>query len=440
MKLAVIGSGYIGALNACCFAAMGHQVIGTDINEDRVRDLQQGHLPYYEEGLQELMNEGLASGRLRFTSDVAEAVRASEVIVLCVGQPPLSGDTPDLTPLRRSVKLVAEAIDDHRLIIERTTLPIESESWFIGMIHQHLKPGASFDVAILPQFVQEGRAVQDFFSPDRIVVGIYHRDQREQAVLAQIETLLGKKLFKNTPVLVTSLIEAELIKHATNALLAMKIAFINTISFVCDKTGADADVVAQGIALDRRVEASHLHPNLGYGGVFLPKDTAALVAIGNAYNIKLDLLKAVDVANRYHRMNFIALVESVLGRDLHGKTLGILGLAYQEKTNDLRECPSVAILKSLNNRGAAFRIHDPLAMPAGKRLIKNAQFFDDPYEAITDVDALLVLSPWSEFKTLDLAKLKSGTKGTPAHLIDGHGIFTPPAAREAGFTYHAIGR
>ncbi|MFM7468307.1 MAG: UDP-glucose dehydrogenase family protein [Vampirovibrionales bacterium] len=445
LNVAVIGSGYIGTLNACCFAQLGHTVIATDVDHKRVAGLSQGVLPYYEEGLQALLDAGLAKGSLRFTESIAEAVKASDVVVLCVGTPPLPDDKPDLSPLKRAIKQVAEAIDEYRLIIERSTLPIESEAWFTGLIYEHLPENASFDVAIIPQFVQEGTAVQDFFTLDRLVVGIYQASHRKDKVMQQVHALFEGILahHPDTPVITTTLLNAELIKHGTNAYLAMKTAFVNHMALLCDKTESNIDVVSQGIALDRRINSHAFEASLGYGGVFLPKDNAALLAIASAYNMKLDLFNAVKVANRYHRQYVVNVVEQTFGRGgLRGKTLGVLGLAYQENTNDLREAPSIEILKSLVNRGANFKIHDPMAMPHGKGLVKHASFHEDPYEMAQDIDALLVLSKWETFKTLDLARLAQAakTKGTPLYLIDARGLFDRQAAKDAGFTYVSIGR
>jgi UDPglucose 6-dehydrogenase len=451
LKVAVIGSGYIGTLNACCFTKLGHQVIATDVDAKRVEHLSQGILPYHEDGLQELLNEGLAKGSLRFTQSIAEAVKASDVVVLCVGTPPMHDDKPDLAPLKRAIKQVAEAIDDYRLIIERSTLPIESEAWFTGLIYEHLPPQTSFDVAIIPQFVQEGTAVQDFFTLDRLVVGIYQESQRKEKVMTQVNALF-EGIFVNrpdTPVIVTSLLNAELIKHGTNAFLAMKTAFMNHMAILCDKTESNIDVVSQGIALDRRINSQYaFESSLGYGGVFLPKDNAALLAIASAYNMKLDLFNAVKVANRYHRQYVINVVEQAFGRGgLRGKTLGILGLAYQENTNDLREAPSIEILKSLVNRGASFKIHDPMAMPHARGLVKHATFHENPYEVAQGVDALLVLSKWESFKALSLSELArhmkapvEGIADAAPLLIDTRGLFPKENARQAGFTYLSIGR
>lgn len=430
MKITIIGSGYVGTVTGACLAELGHQVTCSDMNEERIAKLRRGELPFYEAQLEPILRTNIDEGRLHFTTDTKEAVKEAEVVFICVGTPPLPNGKPDMKPLEKAIQDMSPSLTGYTLVVEKSTLPIQTGDWLEHKIREDIKPGAEFDVAAVPQFLREGYAVQDFMRPDRIVIGT--NNQRATDILVQIYQPL------NAPILITDVNSAELIKHASNAFLAMKISFINSIAQICEKTGADVLKVAKGIGLDKRISSEYLNAGVGYGGIFFPKDIASLVAIADQYSINLDLLKSVETINRYQRLLLIEKIEQALGGDIEGKTIGLWGLAYRPNTDDMRDAPSTTIIRSLQNRGAKLKAYDPLAMETTREIFPHLEYCKDAYEAAKDVDIIVVLTEWEEFERMNFRKLKTTTQCRL--MVDGRNIFQPERMADLGFTYMSIGR
>jgi UDPglucose 6-dehydrogenase len=371
----------------------------------------------------------LSEKRLSFTTDIASAVRHGEVIFLCLGTPSLPNGKPDLRSLHQAAETIAANLNEYKLIVEKSAFPIKTGEWLIQTFSERFSPGADFDVAAVPHFLREGKAVQDFLHPDRVVIGT--DSQRA------IDTLMKIYGSLNAPLCLTDISSAEIIKHATNAFLAMKISFINSIAQVCEKTGADIYDVAKGIGQDRRINAEYLNAGLGYGGLFLPKDIGSLINVAAEYHINLDLLKDTEVVNRYQRIQFIERIEHALG-GLHGKTIAIWGLAYRPNTDDLRHAPSLQIIRGLQQREAKIRAYDPLAMEVARNQLRDVTYGADPYETAQDADAIAILTEWDEFSKIDFSRLKESSRCRV--IVDGRNLYSPRRMRELGFHYYSIGR
>ncbi len=429
MKIAVIGSGYVGTVTGTCLAELGHDVICSDMEKSRIEKLNRGELPFFEAQLEPLLRTNVDEGRLRFTTDTPSAVRDAEVVFLCVGTPPLPNGKPDMKSLEKAIHDISTSLTGYTLIVEKSTLPIRTGEWLVTKLREDIQPGAEFDVAAVPQFLREGYAVHDFMKPDLIVIGA--ANQRAVDILVQIYHPL------NSPLLITDINSAELIKHASNAFLAMKISFINSIAQICEKTGADITKVAKGIGLDRRINHDYLNAGVGYGGIFFPKDISSLLAIADEYSLNLDLLKSVETINRYQRLSFIVMVEKALD-GVEGKSLCLWGLAYRPNTDDMRDAPSLTIIRSLQKRGAKIKAYDPIAMEATREIIPHVQYAQDAYEAAQGVDAILILTEWEEFERINFKRLRETTQCRL--IIDGRNLYQTERMAELGFTYISMGR
>jgi len=430
MKIAVIGSGYVGTVTGTCLAELGHTVVCADTKEARMRGLQEGRVHFYEKGLEDLLRSNLQEKRLRFTTDIPEAVRESEVVFLCIGTPLLPNGKPDLESLKTAAKSIAEGMDGYRLIIEKSTQPIKTGEWLQSLLRKVVPTGIDFDIAAVPQFLHEGCAVHDFMHPDRIIIGT----ESNQA----IDTIVEIYRPLNAPTIITDINSAELIKHATNAFLATKISFINSIAQLCEKTGADITSVARGIGLDPRIGSDFLNAGVGYGGVFFPKDINSLLNIADEMQVNLDLLRQVDVVNRYQRIRFIETLDEVLNHNLQGKTIAIWGLAYRPHTDDMRDTPSLTIIRGLETRGAKIRAYDPIAMDQAKEHLSDVVFCSSAYEAAKGADAIAVLTEWDEFSYINFSKLR---EESPCRLIvDGRNLYNPERMRGLGYNYYSVGR
>ena len=430
MKIAVIGSGYVGTVTGTCLAEMGHQVICADVKEGRMKNLQEGKVHFYEEALEPLIRGNREEGRLEFTTDILQAVRSSEVIFLCIGTPVLPSGKPDFSSLTAAVKSIAAGMDGYRLIIEKSTMPIKTGEWLQSLLREQVPSNIEFDIAAVPQFLREGHAVKDFMHPDRIIIGAESK--------RAIDTIVEIYRPLNAPILVTDTNSAELIKHATNAFLATKISFINSIAQVCEKTGADITSVARGLGLDRRIGQEYLSAGIGYGGIFFPKDINSLLNIAEDFHINLDLLKQVDIINRYQRISFIEKIDEALGKNLRGKTIAVWGLSYRPHTDDMRDTPSLTIIRGLEKRGAKIRAFDPLSMEQAKEQLPDITYCASAYEAAKGADAIAILTEWDEFAYVNFLRLR---KESECRLIvDGRNLFTPDRMKNLGYTYVSIGR
>jgi UDPglucose 6-dehydrogenase len=429
MKIAIIGAGYVGLVSGACFAELGHRVICVDNDKDKISALKKLKMPIYEPGLEELVKRNHQHGRLSFTADIARAVKDSLVIFIAVGTPPKENGEADLTGIEGVARSIARSMDSYRLIIEKSTVPVETGKWVKHTIEINKKKKVSFDVASNPEFLREGQAIKDFMQPDRIVVGVESR--KAELLVRELYGALG------APLLVTDIKSAELIKHASNSFLAMKISFINAVASVCELAGADVERVAEGMGMDKRIGRSFLNAGIGFGGFCLPKDLDAFISISEKLGYNFSLLKEVKKINESKKQDFIKKIEDGLW-NIKEKTIAVLGLAFKPDTDDMRFAPSIDIIEKLQSDGAKIRAFDPQATRKAKSLFRDIKFCKDAYEAAKGSDCMIIVTEWSEFKELDLKKLKKLLK--QPLIIDGRNIYDPHRLRELGFKYISIGR
>ncbi len=428
MDISIIGSGYVGLVTGACFAELGNTVICADNDVKKISGLKKGLVPIYEPGLKELISYNLKNKRLKFTSSIREAVKASEVIFIAVGTPTLENGEADLTGIEKVARSIAQNMVGYRLIVEKSTVPVETCSWVKKTISTYVKKGYKFDVVSNPEFLREGSAINDFTHPDRIVIGA------ESLKAKQIMTNLYQPL--NRPILITNIKSAELIKHASNAFLATKISFINALSRICDQVGADVKEVAQGMGLDSRIGGHFLRAGIGYGGSCFPKDLEAFITISRKLGYDFQILKAVRDTNQEQGAYVLQKIKDALWI-IKDKTIAVLGLAFKPDTDDLRNSPSIALIMGLSREGARIRVYDPKAMAKAKEILKEAVFCKDPYQAARGADCLIVATEWNEFKELDFIKLKNTLKRQL--IVDGRNIYEPGPLKELGFTYIGVG-
>ncbi len=429
MNISIIGSGYVGLVSGACFAELGNHVICADNDKKKISGLKKGIIPIYEPGLQELITNNLKNKRLKFTSSIKEAVEASEVIFIAVGTPPLDNGEADLTGIENVARNIAQNMNGYRLIVEKSTVPVETCAWIKKTIATYIKNKHKFDVVSNPEFLREGSAINDFNHSDRIVLGV------ESIRAKQIMTGLYQPL--NRPILITNIKSAELIKHASNAFLATKISFINALSRICDRVGADVKEVAQGMGLDNRIGRHFLHAGIGYGGSCFPKDTEAFITIADKLGYDFQILKAVRNTNDEQKKYVLQKIKDSLWI-IKDKTIAVLGLAFKPNTDDLRNSSSIDLINALAQDGARIKVYDPKAMEKAKKVLKDVTFCKNPYQAASNADCLIIATEWNEFKELDFRKLKKKLKR--ALIVDGRNIYDPKLLKKLGFTYVGIGR
>ncbi len=429
MKISIIGSGYVGLVTGACFAELGNKVVCADNDIKKIAQLKKGIVPIYEPGLEEMIKLNLKNKRLKFTSSISSAVKSSEVIFIAVGTPGLENGEADLTGIENVARSIAQNMDGYRIIVEKSTVPVETCAWVKKTISTYVKKEYKFDVVSNPEFLREGSAINDFTHPDRIVLGI------ESNKAKQIMTSLYQPL--NRPILVTNIKSAELIKHASNAFLATKISFINAISRICDKVGADVNEVALGMGLDNRIGRYFLHAGIGYGGSCFPKDLEAFISIAEKLGYDFEILKAVRNANEEQKKFVLQKIKNELWV-VKDKTIAVLGLAFKPNTDDLRNSPSIDLVRALIQEGAKIRVYDPKAMNKARELLKDVIFCKDLYQAAKSADCLVVATEWNEFKELDFVRLKKTLK-RPL-VIDARNIYDPKLLKDMGFTYVGVGR
>ena len=427
--ISIVGAGHVGLVTGACFAEVGHRVVVVDHDQKRIAMLKQGQMPFYEPGLSELVRRGVKRRRLKFTTAYPEAVKHGVIIFLCVGTPSRADGEADLTAIEDVTRHIASAMRSYRLIVEKSTVPVETGEWIKKTCRVTVRRGVSFDVASNPEFLREGSAIQDFMRPDRVVLGV------ESPRAKQL--LLGVYRPLRAPLVVTDIKSAELIKHASNSFLALKISYINAIAQLCDKVGADVVKVAEGMGLDPRIGRAFLDAGLGYGGSCFPKDVAAFIQIAGKHGFDFQLLKAASVVNAEQRQRFVKAIAAHLW-NLHNKTIGVLGLAFKPNTDDLREAPSVDIIRLLQQEGAKIKVFDPKAMTPANGLFVGATFCTDVYEVARGADCLVVVTEWNQFKKLDFAKIKKLMR-QPV-IFDGRNMYEPKRMRKLGFQYVGIGR
>ena len=434
MRISVVGTGYVGLVSGACFAEFGWNVTCIDKSEDRIESLKQGIIPIYEPGLDDLVKRNVKAGRLSFSLDYAPAVEDSDAVFIAVGTPSRRGDGhADLTYVYAAAEEIAAHLSGYTVVVDKSTVPVGTARKVADIIHK-ANPKADFDVASNPEFLREGSAINDFMRPDRVVIGV--ESQRAQAVLKELYRPL---YLLETPMVITTLETAELIKYASNAFLATKISFINEISALCEKTGADIKAISKGMGLDKRIGSKFLHAGPGYGGSCFPKDISALIRIFHDNDLEPHILEAVTEVNHNQKMRQAYRVINFLGHDLTQKTIAVLGLTFKPETDDMRESPSLVIIPELIKAGAHIRACDPQGVKEAKKLLpESVEYLDSPYDAAKDADAVVILTEWNQFRGLDLAQLKSKMKGTL--FADLRNIYNRETVEQAGFAYMAVGR
>ncbi|MFK7751749.1 MAG: UDP-glucose/GDP-mannose dehydrogenase family protein [Sedimentitalea sp.] len=434
MKIAMIGTGYVGLVSGVCFSDFGHDVICVDKNPDKIDMLRAGEVPIYEPGLDDLMAKNVAAGRLSFSTDLADAVDGAEAVFIAVGTPTRRGDGhADLTYVMAAAEEIAAALTGYAVIVTKSTVPVGTNRQVKQTILK-ARPDADFDVASNPEFLREGAAIDDFMRPDRIVVGV--QNERAGDVLTDIYRPLYLRDF---PILTTDLESAEMIKYAANAFLATKITFINEIAALCERTGADVKLVSKGMGLDGRIGNKFLHAGPGYGGSCFPKDTQALARIGQEHGMPMQITETVIKVNDELRRRMVTKVSDLLDDALAGKTIAVLGVTFKPNTDDMREAPSLTVVPALIGAGAKVRAVDPQGHREAAALLPGVNWFEDAYKAAQNADAVVILTEWNEFRALDLKRLAK-RMANPV-MADLRNIYSARDAKRAGFArYVSVGR
>jgi UDPglucose 6-dehydrogenase len=433
MKIAVIGSGYVGLVTAACLADFGHFVTAIDKDQEKIAALKAGKIPIYEIGLEEIVHRNMKEKRLSFSGSLGEGIKGAQVIFIGVGTPPLEDGPADLHHVEEVAKEIAQHLTEYAVIVNKSTVPVGTGQRVKEIIIANLRAPVEFDVVSNPEFLREGSAVTDFTHPDRVVIGT--ESERARKIMEEVYRTL---YLIETPFVFTNLESAELIKYASNAFLATKITFINEIADLCEAVGADVQVVAKGMGLDGRIGPKFLHTGPGYGGSCFPKDTRALAQIARDHGERITIVETVIAANENRKKRMVEKIRRMTG-PLAGKTLAILGLAFKPNTDDVRESPALAIVKQLLDEGAQLRVHDPAAMAETRKIFGDQLIYcDDPYEAAQGADALVLVTEWNSYRRLDLGRIRSLLQ-SPV-LIDLRNIYTPEEVSKYGFRYDSLGR
>jgi UDPglucose 6-dehydrogenase len=429
MNISVVGAGHVGLVTGACFADLGHRVVMVDNDAKRIADLKRGVMPYYEPGLEELVARGVKRKRLSFTTSLKEGVDKSTILFIAVGTPQKATGEADLAYVETVARTIAEHLPGYRLIVEKSTVPVQTGQWVAHTIKTYLKKKHPFDVASNPEFLREGTAIQDFMKPDRVVLGA--ETKRARDLLRELYEPLG------VPLVMTDINSAELIKHASNSFLSMKISFINAVAQICERAGADVEQVAHGMGLDPRIGRSFLNAGAGFGGFCFPKDVEAFIKISEQLGYDFELLKAVRTINEHQKRSFAQKIQQALWV-VKGKTIGVLGLAFKPNTDDMRYAPAIDVIEYLQGEGALIRAYDPQAMKEAARLLPKVTLCKTAYEAAKGADCLAILTEWSEFKELDLKRLKRLMR--QPLIVDGRNLYDPERLQAAGFRYLGVGR
>jgi UDPglucose 6-dehydrogenase len=419
-------------VSGACFAEFGVDVTCVDVDETKIEKLKSGIIPIYEPGLDTLVEKNVNAGRLHFTTEIRSAVEGAQAVFLAVGTPPKEDGSPDMSYYQQAAKDVAEAMNGYKVLVTKSTVPIGTGKWLREFVTKNLKVQTDFGVASNPEFLREGAAIDDFMRPDRVVIG-----SNEPEAIEVMKELYRPLYLIETPIVITSLEAAELIKYAANAFLATKITFINEVANLCDAIGCDVHDVARGMGMDNRIGRKFLHPGPGYGGSCFPKDTRALTTVADQFGVETRIVDAVIDANERQREAMIPKIEKLVG-SLDGKQIGILGLAFKPETDDMRESPAIDIIRSLLNRGVKIRAYDPVAMDEARHCLPEIEYATDEYDAIRDADALVIVTEWNQFRALDMDKVKQLLKAPK--IADLRNIYEPQDMRELGFDYVGVGR
>jgi UDPglucose 6-dehydrogenase len=432
MHIAVIGTGYVGLVTGACFAEFGVDVTCVDVDEQKIERLRNGVMPIYEPGLEQLVAKNVQSGRLRFTTDVGEAVEQALVIFLAVGTPPKDDGSPDLSFVEAAATSIADHLQDYKVIVTKSTVPIGTGEHIRRLVNERKKSRASFGVVSNPEFLREGAAINDFMRPDRVVIG-----SRDQEAIAIMKDLYRPLYLIEAPFVITSLEAAELTKYAANAFLATKVSFINEIANLCERIGCDVHDVARGIGMDKRIGSKFLHPGPGFGGSCFPKDTRALASVARQFGSDSLIVDAVIEVNKRQGKEMLVKIRKLVG-DLKGKKIAVLGLAFKPETDDMREAPSVGIIRGLLADGALVQAYDPVAKSEAKKILAEISYADDEYDAVKGAVALIFVTEWNQFRALDMRRIHQ-LMATP-RIADLRNICDPEDMREIGFEYVGVGR
>ncbi|MEO8275309.1 MAG: UDP-glucose/GDP-mannose dehydrogenase family protein [Thermoanaerobaculia bacterium] len=432
MKICVVGSGYVGLVTGACLADFGMTVTGVDKDASKIEALERGEIPIYEPGLEEIVEKNVRAGRLKFTTDLAPAIREARAVFIAVGTPPLPDGRADLSFVRQVAESIGDNLNGYKVIVTKSTVPVGTGQMVERAVRERSGGGQEFAVVSNPEFLREGSAIEDFLHPDRVVVGA--RTQRAIDVMLDIYAPLKAA---GVPFVVANVESAEMIKYASNGFLATKITFINEVAEVCEAVGADVDVVARGMGLDNRIGPKFLHPGPGYGGSCFPKDTRAVAQIAEEHGLRFEIIEAVLSANDRVQRRMITKIEKAFGT-LSGKTVAVLGLAFKGDTDDMRESPAILVVEGLIERGAKVRAFDPAAMTAAKPLLPPVEFCKDAYEAATGADGIVIATEWNQFRALDFGELKS-RMAAPV-MVDLRNLYQPARVAAEGFRYYSVGR
>lgn len=432
MRIAIIGTGYVGLVAGACFANAGNTVVCVDQNENKIRDLKAGIIPIFEPGLENLVKQGVGKGKLLFTTSTQEAVAGAEFVFLAVGTPALSNGEPDLSYLEMASKEVGKSLAGYTIIVNKSTVPIGSHQVVAAWISSHTEH--PFDVVSNPEFLKEGSAVTDFLYPDRVVVGT-----DKTTVFEKMSALYSSLIGHSDLILKLDPVSAEMTKYACNAFLATRISFMNELAHLAEKVGGNIDQIRKGMGTDERIGHHFLYAGVGYGGSCFPKDVRALLSTGSKHGVNLRIIEAAEMANWRQKRYLANLVKAKFGDDLTGMTFGVWGLAFKPDTDDMREAPSLTIIEMLLLSRAKVQVYDPVASHKTKEILGNTvQYCNDPYEAAKGTDAVLLVTEWNEFRQIDFMRVKELVK--QAVLFDGRNIYDPAEIKALGFSYTGIGR
>jgi len=433
MNITMLGTGYVGLVSGTCFSEFGFDVCCVDKDKDKINNLKNDIIPIYEPGLQNLVKKNKNSGRLSFSNDIDQNIKKADIVFIAVGTPSRRGDGhADLTYVYEAAEKIAKNLDGYTVIVNKSTVPVGTGAEVKNIIKK-INPDALFDVVSNPEFLREGNAIEDFMRPDRVVVGI----ETEKA--KQLMSIIYKPLYLiETPILFTDLNTAELIKYSANAFLAVKISYINQMSDLCEKVGADVHDVAKGIGLDKRIGSKFLHPGPGYGGSCFPKDTLALVQTAKEYDSNLSIVETVVQYNKQRKSDMADKIIEAFNNNCQNKKISILGLSFKPETDDMRDSPSLDIIPILKEKGFDISVFDPVAMDEAKKLLKNIEFSNNIEECLQDSDGLVILTEWNEFRGLSATRLKKVMKGNI--LVDLRNSLNPESFQKSGFNLIQLGR
>ncbi|MBW2989489.1 UDP-glucose/GDP-mannose dehydrogenase family protein [Candidatus Woesearchaeota archaeon] len=443
MRIAIIGTGYVGLTVGTCLSELGNDVICVDIDQGKIDALNDGDITIYEPGLEDMLNRNFKEKRISFTTDSKKAIGDSQVIFIAVGTPPGKDHKADLSFVKQVAKDIGTYINGYKVVVDKSTVPVGTAELVKGIIEdaQKARIAASgseskslieFDVVSNPEFLREGEAINDFMMPDRVIIGT--ESEKARKVMEEIYKGIART---NKPIMFTCTKSAEIIKYASNAMLATRISFMNEIARLCEKAGGDVKEVAKGMGLDSRIGPRFLQAGAGYGGSCFPKDVKALAQTMNHHEVESRILQAVEDVNEVQKISLVPKVKKLLP-ELDGKAIAVWGLAFKPKTDDMREAPSIVVISELQKEGARIRAFDPEAQKTAKKILDNVEYLQDPYEAVDGADALVIMTEWNEFRSLDKKKIKSLLKGP--NIIDGRNVYEPKEMKDLGFNYIGVGR